>query len=85
MIWNGATVGGARGPSRPSTTAPLATLLREPFTAMGSTDPEADAALCAHAVVGVLSDFLWRQATPTREQIDHVAGFCLRAITRETA
>jgi hypothetical protein len=75
VLWNGATVGG-------STTAPLAALLREPFAALGSTDPETDAALCAHAVVGVLSDCLWRQARPTRAQVDHMTQFCLRAITR---
>jgi AcrR family transcriptional regulator len=74
VLWNGATVGGM-------TTDPLAALLRDPFAALGSTDPEADAALCAHAAVGVLSDFLWRRVTPTPAQIDHVTEFCLRAIT----
>jgi AcrR family transcriptional regulator len=83
VLWNGATIGGKLGTSRPSTTAPLAALLREPFAALGSADPEADAALCAHAAIGVLSDFLWREARPTRTQIDHVAGFCLRAIARD--
>jgi AcrR family transcriptional regulator len=85
VLCNGGTIGGKLGTSRPSTTAPLAALLREPFAARGSTDPQADAALCAHAVVGVLSDFLWRQAKPTRAQIDHVTEFCLRAIARERA
>lgn len=83
VIWNGATIGGELGTSRPSTTVPLAALLREPFTALGSTNSEADAALAAHAAVGMLSDFLWRRVAPTRAQIDHVTGFCLRAITRE--
>lgn len=83
VLWNGATVGAKLGTGRPSTTAPLAALLREPFAALGSADPEADAALAAHAAVGVLSDFLWREARPTRAQIDHVAGFCLRAIARD--
>jgi AcrR family transcriptional regulator len=75
VLWNGATIGG-------NTTAPLAALLSEPFATLGSTDPDADAALCAHAAVGVLSDFLWSETKPTRAQIDHVTGFCLRAITR---
>jgi AcrR family transcriptional regulator len=78
VLRNGAAVGG-------TTTAPLAALLREPLAALGSTDPEADAVLCAHAAVGVLSDFLWSEARPTREQIDHVTQFCLRAITRAAA
>lgn len=85
VLWNGGTIGGKLGTSRPSTTAPLAALLREPFAARGSADPQADAALAAHAAVGVLSDFLWRQAKPTRAQIDHVTEFCLRAIARERA
>jgi AcrR family transcriptional regulator len=85
VLWNGATIGGKLGGGRPSTTAPLALLLREPFAILGSTDPEADAALCAHAAVGVLSDFLWSEVKPTRERIDHVTGFCLRAITRAGA
>jgi AcrR family transcriptional regulator len=75
VMWNGAAVS-----TRPSTTAPLAKLLEEPFASLGSTDPETDAALGAHAVVGVLSDFLWSQTRPTRTQIDHIAAFCQHAI-----
>jgi AcrR family transcriptional regulator len=78
VLGNGPTAGG-------TTTAPLAALLREPFAALGSTDPEADAALCAHAAVGALSDFLSSEARPTRAQIDHITRFCLRAITRGAA
>ena len=83
VLWNGATVGGNGGATRPSTTAPLATLLEEPFSLLGSADPEADAALAAHAAVGMLSDYLWHRVRPTRAQIDHVAEFCLRAIRSE--
>jgi AcrR family transcriptional regulator len=79
VMWNGATVGRNVG-TRPSTTAPLAKLLEAPFAALGSADPEADAALAAHAAVGMLSDFLWSQTRPTRKQIVHVTEFCLRAI-----
>ena len=75
VMWNGAAVS-----TRPSTTAPLAKLLEAPFAALGSADPETDAALAAHAVVGVLSDFLWSQVRPTRKQITHVTEFCLRAM-----
>jgi AcrR family transcriptional regulator len=76
VMWNGAAVG-----TLPSTTTPLAKLLEAPFAALGSPAPDADAALAAHAAVGVLSDFLWSQTRPTRAQIDRVAGFCLRAIS----
>jgi AcrR family transcriptional regulator len=75
VMWNGAAVS-----TRPSTTAPLAKLLEAPYAALGSSDPEADAALAAHAVVGLLSDFLWSEVRPTRKQIDHIADFCLHAI-----
>ncbi len=80
VLWNGATVGGNLGAGRPSATAPLAALLRQPFGELGSTEPEADAALAADATVGLLSDCLWRRVRPTRAQIDHVVTFCLRAI-----
>jgi AcrR family transcriptional regulator len=83
VLWNGATIGSKLGPSRPSTTAPLAALLMEPFAMLGSTDPEADAALAAHAAVGALSDFLWSEAKPTAAQTGHITAFCLRAITRD--
>jgi AcrR family transcriptional regulator len=83
VMWNGVMLSSTLGPSRPSTTAPLAALLREPFAALGSDDPDADAALAAHAAVGVLSDFLWGEIRPTQAQIDHLAGFCLRAIAHE--
>jgi AcrR family transcriptional regulator len=82
VMWNGATVGPAVG-TRPSTTAPLAKLLEPPFAALGSSDPDADAAIVAHAVVGFLSDFLWSEVRPTRKQIAHVTEFCLRAISTD--
>lgn len=78
VMWNGATVS-----SRPSTTTPLAKLLEAPYAALGSSDPEADAALAAHGVVGVLSDLLWSQTRPTRKQIAHVTEFCLHAVMRK--
>jgi AcrR family transcriptional regulator len=77
VMWNGASVN-----SRPSTTTPLAKLLEAPYAALGSADAVADAALAAHAVVGLLSDFLWSEVRPTRRQIAHVTEFCLRAISR---
>jgi AcrR family transcriptional regulator len=80
VMWNGATVGRGPDASPPSTTVPLAKLLIGPFAALGSADPDADAALAAHAVVGMLSDFLWTQTRPSRAQIEHAAEFCLGAV-----
>ncbi len=81
VMWNGATVSGTDAAAPPSTTAPLAALLHEPFAAIGSIDPATDASLVAHAVVGVLSDCLWARVRPTPARIDHIADFCIRAVT----
>ena len=55
VLWNGGSVGdgtAVRPHRRPA--RPLATLLHEPFAELGSADPELDASLAAHAVVGTL-------------------------------
>ena len=79
VLWNGSSVGGAAGGHFVS--APVATLLQEPFTALGSNTPELDANLAAHATFGLLSDCLWQQVQPTRGEVERVASFCLRAVT----
>lgn len=79
VLWNSGSLSERVGPHRPSAAASLATLLHEPFTQMGRADPQTDATLAAHAAVGLLADFLWQRARPTRAQIDHVVDFCLAA------
>jgi len=81
VLWNGGSIGESFGSGRHSATAPLAALLHEPFAQLGSADPELDASLAAHATVGKISDYLWRRATPSPAEIDHITDFCLRAIT----
>jgi AcrR family transcriptional regulator len=81
VLWNGGSVGEALPSGRPSAAAPLATLLHEPFAAVGSAAPELDASLAAHAVVGLLSDYLWGRVRPRRADIDHVADVCLAVAT----
>lgn len=81
VLWNGGTLSDSLGASRPSPSAPLAALLREPFAALGSSDPDLDASLAAHATFGQLTDFLWRRARPTRSDIDHIIEFCVGAVT----
>jgi AcrR family transcriptional regulator len=81
VLWNSGGSGGGRGSGDSTMNAPLATLLRDPFAALGSADPELDASLVSHAIIGKLSDYLWRNARPTRAEIDHLVAFCLRAVT----
>jgi AcrR family transcriptional regulator len=81
VLWNGSSAGGGLAAGRHFASAPLAALLAEPFAALGSDSPEFDATLAAHATLGVLSDCLWRQAEPTRADIDRVSEFCLRVVS----
>jgi AcrR family transcriptional regulator len=85
VLWNGGSVGEGLPSGRPSASRPLATLLREPFAELGSADPDLDASLAAHAVVGTLSDHLWERARPSRAAIDHVADVCVAMATAQTA
>jgi AcrR family transcriptional regulator len=78
VLWNAGSVGPGSASSPPSTAGPLATLLHEPFAALGSTNPELDAALAAHAVVGQMSTYLWRQTRPTPTDTAHITAFVLR-------
>jgi AcrR family transcriptional regulator len=85
VLWNGGSVGEALPSGRPSASRPLARLLREPFAELGSADPDLDASLAAHAVVGTLSDHLWDRTRPSRAAIDHVADVCLSVATTGTS
>ena len=67
-------------PDRPSPSAALATLLHRPLADLGSRDPELDAVLIAHAVVGLLSDHLWNRTRPDQAEIDRVVAFSLSGI-----
>ena len=79
VLWNGGSADAGLAAGRHFASAPLATLLAEPFAALGSRSPELDAALAAHAALGLLSDCVWRQKEPTRAEIERVATFCLGA------
>jgi AcrR family transcriptional regulator len=79
VLWNGASLGPALTVSHPSTSARLATLLRAPFAELGSDDPDLDAELAAHAVVGRLTDLLWGRRSPTRTETERLVRFCLAA------
>jgi hypothetical protein len=81
VLWNGGRLSERVGPDRPSAATSLATLLHEPLVQLGRVDPHTDATLMAHAAIGLLADFLWQRARPTRAQIDHAVDFCLAAVT----
>ena len=81
VLWNGGSVGESLPTGRPSASRPLAILLREPFADLGCADPDLDAALAAHAVVGQLSEWLWERARPSAAAIDHVADVCVAMAT----
>jgi AcrR family transcriptional regulator len=81
VLWNAGSVGEGLTSGRPSAAGPLATLLREPFAALGSADPDLDASLAAHGTVGQLSDYLWDRTRPTPTEIDHVTTHWLIAVT----
>jgi AcrR family transcriptional regulator len=84
VIWNGANVGTGVRAGRHNASIPLAALLHEPFAALGSTTPELDASLVAHATLGQVSDYLWAGKRATRDEIEHLTQFCISA-ARATA
>jgi AcrR family transcriptional regulator len=85
ILWNGGSAGEGIASGRHPASAVLATLLIEPFAALGSTDPDFDASLAAHAVLGRMSDYLWGRTRPTPAETERIAEFCLAAVTRPRA
>ncbi len=82
VMWNGGSAGAGLAAGRHFASAPVATLLHEPFAALGSAAPELDAMLAAHATFGLLSDLLWEGAEPAEAEVDRVTAFCLGAVER---
>jgi AcrR family transcriptional regulator len=81
VMWNGSGVGEGLASGRHFASAPLATLLHEPFAALGSADPELDALLAAHATLGRLSDHLWQRSQPARPEVVRITEFWLAAVS----
>jgi AcrR family transcriptional regulator len=77
VMWNGNSLGDGSLTGSPSASAPLSVLLREPLAALGSTRPELDASLIAHATVGQLSEYLWHRVRPTPAEVDHIVAAAL--------
>jgi len=81
VLWNAGNPGRAAPTAHTSTSARLATLLVEPFGELRSSDPELDAELVAHAIVGRLTDLLWRHHRPTPAETDRLVRFSLASCT----
>ena len=80
VLWNAGSVGNGPASGRHYASGPLALLLHEPLQALGSRQPELDATLIAHAMLGTLSDHLWRRTKPTAAELDHLIAFaCITA------
>jgi len=80
VLWNGGSVGDGLASGRHFASAPLASLLEDPFAELGSDDPALDASLVAHATLGRLSDHLWEHSSPDAEELKRITAFCLRAV-----
>ncbi|MFD1815318.1 TetR/AcrR family transcriptional regulator [Rhodococcus gannanensis] len=85
VLWNagGLPADTTLGPA--SATGRLGLLLHRPFSELGSPQAEFDAALAAHATVGLLVDHLGRGAQTGTADVDRVVAFCLRVGGRSGA
>lgn len=81
VLWNAGTLTSDTLDGPPSASGPLAALLREPFAELGSPEPEFDASLAAHAIVGALGDHLWKGSVPGDADVERITAFCLRTAT----
>jgi AcrR family transcriptional regulator len=75
VLWNAGSVGNGPASGRHYASGPLALLLRDPLEELGSESPQQDATLIAHAMLGTLSDHLWRRTKPTPAELDHLVAF----------
>ncbi len=77
VLWNGVSTGAGVSAENYNASIPLGSLLSDAFLALGSTKPELDASLAAHATLGKVSDHLWARTQPGRDEIDHITSFCI--------
>jgi AcrR family transcriptional regulator len=80
VLWNGGRVGDDARPEVVTSQRPLAHLIVAPLTELGSADPVRDAAVVTHATMGLMRDFLWRFAAPTKADVAHLVRFCTAAV-----
>jgi AcrR family transcriptional regulator len=80
VLWNGSHVGDGSRRGSNSGYGPLAELLHQPLTEMGSRDPDRDARVMVQAAMGRMQDFLWRRMEPSDDDVAHLFTFCLTAV-----
>jgi AcrR family transcriptional regulator len=80
VLWNGGRVGDHSWTEAVTGYTSLAQLIMEPIAGLGSLDPERDAVVSAHATMGVMREFLWKCAAPTKADIANLVRFCTRAV-----
>jgi AcrR family transcriptional regulator len=80
VLWNGNQISDRARANGVSIRESLAHLLEEPLATVGSADPERDARVACHAVMGRMEEFLWRQVPPRAEDVSHLVEFCLAAV-----
>lgn len=77
VLYNSGGAGEGQASGRHHAAGPLATLLHGPFAALGSDEPAVAASFVAHAVLGSLSDHLWRRTRPTPTETERIVDLCL--------
>ena len=79
VLWNGISTGAGISAENYNASIPLGALLHDAFFALGSSAPELDASLAAHATLGKVSDHLWARTRPGPDEIEHITRFCIEA------
>lgn len=83
VLWNGISTGAGISAENYNASVPLGALLQDPYAALGSNTPKLDASLAAHATLGKVSDHLWAGSKPDRDEIEHIATFCIEVARTE--
>jgi AcrR family transcriptional regulator len=76
VLWNANRTLGGSGLRSRQLHERLAAVLAPPLQRQGSADPDRDAAVVAGAVTSFMLDHLWRQTTPSAEDVEHLLAFC---------